>query len=379
MILNAAPAGPTRSLLPPGRSAAEWHAALTAEIAGHLTPAHAAILAAPHPSAAGEQWETPATHAVRYLELPEADRDALRRALLVILSDIRRVAESGTAPTVAACWPALREIPDLNLLFAADGRPVLAGWGRIPAAAAAPPGLLAALDDGHAWRPRPRWPWGSWGAVGGTLAIALALLATWFVLLRTSVPACVVAPEELAALDAQARGDARHNMLMVELARLVNQQGRARLQCPIPQAPPNPLPQSHAEAPTGPALPLERWQHHDLAMFQGCWSRVSAMNVREEATDRILPVSSWRLCFDEQGNGTQTISLTDGHRCTGPVHAAFEGDRMVTTAGRCTGGFEFVRSEQDCTRVTDDEGHCSGRDLEGSRLGHRGQDSVFRR
>ena len=382
MILAEIPAGRTRSLLPPGRSAAEWHAALSAEIAQHLTPAHAAILAAPSASAAGEQWDAPTTRAVRSPELPAADRDALLRAVQVILSDIRRLAESGSAPAVAACWPALREIPDLGMLFAADGRPVLAGWACVPAAAAAPRGLLASMDDGHAWRARPRTPWRIWGFAGVTLAVlalALGLVATWFALPRTTVAACMVAPAELAALDGQAQGDARHNALMAELARLVDQQGRARLQCPIPQAPPL---RTHAEAPPGPALPLDRWQQHDLAMFRGCWTRVSSMSIHDEATDKILPVASWRLCFDDQGNGTQTLTLENGGHCTGQVHAAFAGDSMVTTAGRCTGagfGAGFRRTEQNCTRVTDDEAHCIGRDLEGPNLNHGTTESVFRR
>src|SRR6185312_3014079 len=126
------PHGSIRSLLPQGRDAAAWHPALASEIAAHLSPSHAAILAVPVPGRDGIVWQADAREARRYAELASPDREALMRAVRVILSDIRRLAESDAAPSVAQCWPALREIPDLGMLFAADGRPVLAAWGAVP-------------------------------------------------------------------------------------------------------------------------------------------------------------------------------------------------------------------------------------------------------
>ena len=377
--------GAIRNLLPEGRDAVAWYPALSAEIATHLSPAHAAILATPVPVATGIRWEAAAARAIRYPELPSPDRPVLMRAVAVILSDVRRLAESGTAPAVARCWPMLREIPELGLLFAADGRPVLAGWGAVPQSVTAPRRLLADADDGRAWRAPPRTPWRLYAAVAAALAVFA--LASGLLLSRMAVPwasgaACGVAPDDLAALDGQAQADAQHGALQTELARLVEEAGRRRLQCPLPVAARPPPP--HAEAPPTPppALPSDRWNRHDLSMLEGCWSRISNMAIHDEATNRMLPVASWRICFDQAGHGTQTLTLQDGGRCTGSVQATFAGERMLMRAGRCTGpgfGSGFVRSEQDCTRSSDQEANCFGRDLEGPGVGRGTSNSRFRR
>ena len=104
------------------------------------------------------------------------------------------------------------------------------------------------------------------------------------------------------------------------------------------------------------------------------------MSVRDLDTHRSMPVSNWRICFDQQGRGTQTITLESGRTCTGSLEARFEGDRMVTRAPRCEGPrFWFVRSEQHCTRVSDAEAHCVERDLEGPWQGQDTAESTFRR
>jgi hypothetical protein len=382
-LLVETPHGAIRNLLPDGRDAVAWHAALSAEIATHLSPAHAAILATPVPVTTGIRWEAAAAQAIRYPELPSPDRPLLMRAVAVILSDIRRLAESGTAPAVARCWPMLREIPELGLLFAADGRPVLAGWGAVPQSVTAPRRLLADADDGRAWRAPPRTPWRLYAAVAAALAVfalASGLLLSRLAVPPASVAACAVAPDDLAALDGQAQADARHGALQAELARLVEEAGRRRLQCPLPVAARPPPP--HAEAPPTPppALPSDRWNRHDLSMLEGCWSRISNMVVRSVATGRPLSVANWRLCFDRAGHGTQTITLREGGRCTGSVQATFDDERVLMRATRCTGpGFFFVRSQQDCTRTSDEEATCIGRDLEGPGVGRGIDESQFRR
>ena len=142
--------GTLRPLLPPGRNLGAWHAALVAELA-RLSPAHAAILAQPVPTPGGTAWETPGQGRIAYADLSAENRRALDQALGAILSDIRRLAESGTAPSVREAWPALREVPDMGHVFAVDGRPVLAAWGHASTGA---PGRLARLDDGIAWAAR---------------------------------------------------------------------------------------------------------------------------------------------------------------------------------------------------------------------------------
>jgi hypothetical protein len=368
LLLAETEIGANRSLLPDGRDAAGWHGALFAEIAHHLSAAHAAVLAVPVAEAGRVRWETQATEAIRYPDLPATDREALMRAVGSILSDIRRLAEGGAAPAVARCWPALREIPELGMLFAADGRPVLAGWGAVPRAVAGPRRLLAPADDGRAWDPPPRTPWQLYGAAAAMIA-AFAVLS--FILLARFGPlvapgAQCAAPPDAAA---KAEADARHGALAAELARLVQEEGQRRLQCKLPVA----------TAP--PALPHDRWERHDLSMLEGCWNRISNMTVRQEPSGIVRPVATWRICFDSAGNGTQTITLVDGSSCTGPLRATFRDELMVTLADRCLGpGFDrgFVRSEQDCSRVSDAEAQCVGTNLEGPDAGRKSE-SRFRR
>ena len=59
-LLAETPHGAIRNLLPDGRDAVAWHPALSAEIAAHLSPAHATILATPVPGAAGFRNTRPA-------------------------------------------------------------------------------------------------------------------------------------------------------------------------------------------------------------------------------------------------------------------------------------------------------------------------------
>ena len=195
-----------------------------------------------------------------------------------------------------------------------------------------------------------------------------SLLLSHLAVPRAPIQQCAVDPGDLAALDQQSQADGRHSALQAELAMLVEEEGHRRLRCPL------------LAIASPPALPRDRWNQHDLSMLAGCWSRASNMTVHDIATDHQLPVASWRICFDGQGSGNQTLTLQNGAQCTGPVQATFEGDKLITRAARCTGSsFNFVRSEQDCTRVSDIEANCVGRNLEGPGLGQSASESRFRR
>ena len=237
--LHAAP-GELRSLLPPGRDVAAWHAALSEEIARHLSPAHALLLARPERAEGGTAWVADGAARSRYADLPADGRRALAAATGAILSDIRRLAESGAAPAVRDAWPALREIPDMGHLFAVDGRPVLAAWGHAGGGGAS--GRLARLDDGVPWRAAPRAPWGRYGAALvalAALALAAGLLLPWASPWLVDPPAaCAIVPGQLDAMRGQMELEGRGQELRTLLATLTEETGRRQLQCPIPAAPP---------------------------------------------------------------------------------------------------------------------------------------------
>jgi hypothetical protein len=124
-----------------------------------------------------------------------------------------------------------------------DGRPVLAPWGFVGAAAPGPLGLLARFDDGRPWGPPPRRPWGVWAATLAALA-AVALLAGLLVplviwrLISPPEPACIVDPRQVDVLARLTEAEARGRDLATERARLIAEIGRRRLDCALPVAPP---------------------------------------------------------------------------------------------------------------------------------------------
>lgn len=257
--LAAARPGDVQTLLP-----AEPEAVLATlrAAAERLSAEHLALFAIPRrDEASGETiWEAPGRRAVAY-----ADLDAENRARLVaevgrLLSDWRREAErqraEGGGP-LAALWPLPAEIPSFAALFAVDGRPVLAPWGCVGAAAPGPLGLLARFDDGQPWSPPPRRPWGVWAATLAALA-AVALLAGLLLpvlawrLLAPPEAACLLDPREVDALARLTEAEARGRELASERARLIAEIGRRRLECPLPSPPP---PEPAAAPPDPPSEP----------------------------------------------------------------------------------------------------------------------------
>jgi hypothetical protein len=288
-----------------------------------------------------------------------------------ILSDIRRLAESGVAPAVREAWPALREIPDLGHLFAVDGRPVLAAWGH---AGTAVPGRFGRLDDGVPWRAKPRPPWGHYGKALCAITV-LALLAglllprtaSWFI---GQPAACTILPGQLDTLRGQMELDDRGQELRTVLATLTEEAGRRQLLCPI-AAPPQP---AAAPIPQHADLPQDRWDRRDLSMFEGCWNLFTSITVQNDARTTSSEARTWRMCFDGHGIGHQSLVLEDGRSCEGPLGAAFDqGNALrVTEDVPCMGPkLQMSRSERLCRRLSEAEAQCDGRTLNGARAGNQ--------
>lgn len=244
---------------------AEAYAALQAE-AGRISPAHAALFAQPVAEDGGIAWGAEGARMARYADIDAASRAALTAEAGRILSDLRREAERQAASGgggLARLWPAIAEIPSFDMVFAVDGRPVLAGWGHVGAASPGALGLLARFDDGVHWAPAPRKPWGVWAVTLGTLAV-LALLAgllgpllAWRFLTPPQA-ACVAAQGDLEALARLVETERGERDLRTELARLEEELGRLRLACPIPRAPePPPPPRPPEPQPEPPPRPEE--------------------------------------------------------------------------------------------------------------------------
>ncbi len=364
--LTEAALGDLRSLLPPGRDLAAWHAALVDEIARHLSPAHAQLLARPERTDGGTAWIAEGAARSRYAELGLEGRRALDAALGVILSDIRRLAESGVALAVREAWPALREIPDMGHVFAVDGRPVLAAWGHAGAGTGIS-GRLARLDDGVPWRVAPRTPWGRYGAALGVLAalalaagLLLPLASRWLV---DPPAACAIVPGQLDAMRGQMALDSRGQELRTLLATLTEETGRRQLQCPIPAAPRPPALGSPVPPRAGP--PRAAWEPQDLSTVQGCWHLSSTMYT-SNGQGRITTTQAWQMCFDGAGHGNQEVKLQDGRGCSGPLEADFDGGFLrVTHTRACAGpGLSLKLAVLRCSRESDAEARCKIRNAD---------------
>jgi len=376
--LAASRDGALRPALPQDRDAATWHRVLTAEIAAHLTPAHAALLAEPVPDEGGTTWLAPGSAMRRFADLSLEDRNRLTAAATAILSDIRRLAESGAAPAVAAAWPALRGIPDLTHLFAVDGRPVLAAWGF--AAPDGQAGPLAAWDDGVPWTHRPAV---SWPVYDGTL-VALAVFALVAGLLLAPLggaimpmpQACAAAPGTLLLLRDLDSAAARADALRVELAQLTEDHGDRALQCPIPRvlvAAPPPPPPPPAPPPAPPPTPrpatvppddrlrMPTAPTRDYGFLQGCWRTDSFQHRPNE----VPGVSIY--CFDVQGHGSLTFAHAgSGATCRAPATARFDGPvlRLDDSQTTCSDGTPWNPDHLVCQRGEGDTAYCTGDSIE---------------
>ncbi len=373
-LIGAAP-GTMRSQLPPGRNPIEWHAVLTGEIARHLSSAHAQILARPELSDNGMAWLADGSARSRYADLDWEGRRALDAAAGAILSDIRRLAESGAAPAVREAWPALREIPDMGHLFAVDGRPVLAAWGHSGDGAV---GRLARFDDGVPWRAAPRLAWGRYGAALGVLAalalaagLLLPLAASWLVDRPAS---CMIVPGQLEAMRGQLGLDSRGQELRTLLATLTEDIGRRQLLCPVAVLPPAaapvpaPAPTPEPRPPPRADLPQDKWDRQDLTMLQGCWHLNTSLQA-QDPRGNLAPFKAWRICFDGVGHGNQEVTLQDARRCSGPLEANFESARLlkVVPPQPCSSPeLTMSQAELQCRRLSDVEAHCNGRNPNGS-------------
>ena len=373
---TSAEAGPDAArLLPAGADLAHLRSAAAAEIAGALGPVHAGLFGHPSASAGGRvTWTAPGAEVRRFADLSAADRTALLAAAGAIVSDIRRLVESGRAPATASVWPALRTVPGPAALFAVDGRPVLAPWGR-----AGPTDILAPLDDNRAWvAPVRSRPWPYLAALGVVAVLALAgglLLPAFGRWMQPPAALCRIDDGQLDLLRQQAAAGNRGEELKRLLASVNDDIGRQQLLCAIPTAPaatPPPVPPPPPPPAPRAELPMDRWTRRDLAMLDGCWHNSSQLNTRNEASGEVEAVREWRLCFDRSGHGRQTIVWNGGGTCDGSLSANFsdEGQLRLADAANCSGpGKNLRRGTFVCRRIDDEEADCTRTQTEGPNSG----------
>lgn len=260
--LSEFPLAEFRAVLPGGIGHALAHATLRELLAQSTGAETAGLFAAPLGLEDRLAFEAPPGRLARFAELDPIGQERLKAEIGRLRSELRRAAEraaradpagSGGLPALVA---AAFEIPSTEHVFAHEGRPVLAGWGLLPAAAAGPLGLLAALDDGRPAAPERRIP----PAALGVAALALLLLAligaglAWQ-LLRIEDSVCLIEPEDIAALRDLDAARERERALRARIAELRGDLGRRQLACPLPEPPPPPPPRPEPPPPPPPPPP----------------------------------------------------------------------------------------------------------------------------
>ncbi len=256
---------------PASRSAAERRCgdrglrAAPAE-AGRLSPAHAALFAAPAMEEGAIAWARPGRgwRAMR-TSMRLARRATARRGATSPNCGAGRAAAAQGGGALARLWPAWRRSRP-STCSSRDGRPVLAGWGHVGAEA---PGRWALrVRRRRGLDAPPRRPWGLWtrrtgrGAAGRSRMAGPVRLA-----LMGPLPQAQASPHRaIWSTGAADRGGARRARPSHRVARARGALGWRRLACPLPRAPEPrrrpaaaagraPAPAAAAAAGTAPARP----------------------------------------------------------------------------------------------------------------------------
>ncbi|MEM7423491.1 MAG: hypothetical protein AAF334_07190 [Pseudomonadota bacterium] len=208
----------------------------------------------------------------------------------------------------------------------------------------------------------------------------LAFLGAALILIFALLPACAVVTSLTGVVPARCeppppdpetqrldREVARGKLLEAEIRRL-ERQLLAKANCPVAPPPPPPPPPAPPPAPEPPPeetedrFDRERWDEGDISLMEGCWLLDSDYSVVFRRTGLRLTVPYWRACFDAEGNGTQTVRLSDGAECSVPLSAEFiEGEGMRFQDQRtvpCSGGKSLYRRTANCTLDDQDRAVC---------------------
>ncbi|WP_431282628.1 hypothetical protein ACQW02_25020 [Humitalea sp. 24SJ18S-53] len=350
-----------------------------------MGPHHAALLATPAEGAEAIAWDAPGSAMRGLTGLNRHDRAVFAASLTLLLSDIRRAAETARAQgdtDKAALLDLARMVPVQDTVFAVDGAPVLAAWGF-----AAPEGpvvsALARFDDATVAAPVARDRAALWITAAALVAFGAAALFAAPVLrgmLEPPLPACQVDTAQLAALRELEQAREQGRALAGEREALRLARGRQQQDCPLPQAPPPPpVPAAPEPEPTLPPapppprptppppppprtdLPADRWNRGDVALLEGCWNLASDYRTRDVRTGRINTVRAWRVCFDRAGQGRQTLTFDNGAVCEGPARGSFEGRNLLiddVSDLQCNDQSYIFRRISRCERANDTRAEC---------------------
>jgi hypothetical protein len=135
---------------------------------------------------------------------------------------------------------------------------------------------------------------------------------------------------------------------------------------PAAMAPPAPaVPRVETAAVPTPAedLPADKWERGEVSLLEGCWELETDYRIRWPGMGRVTNVTNWTMCFDAQGQGNQTLLLSDGRRCGSAISGGFtaQGRLRLQDAGNVPCGPDsFIHERRiDCERVDAARAQCT--------------------
>ncbi|MDB4111186.1 hypothetical protein N9571_01315 [Yoonia sp.] len=106
------------------------------------------------------------------------------------------------------------------------------------------------------------------------------------------------------------------------------------------------------------------FEGQDIAVLEGCWQLEQSLTFENRTTREETVFNDWQMCFDENGQGQQTMTSADGGiTCTDDVPGQFDGSGALVISEtenlQCSDGSYIYRRDINCT--VDDEGFLSCR------------------
>lgn len=153
----------------------------------------------------------------------------------------------------------------------------------------------------------------------------------------------------------------------------------AGLSCIAEKPPPPPPPPPKPKRPKTPSgLNPDAFKNGDISVMKGCWQLISVYKTRDIRTGKVTTYKNWRVCFDGNGNGRQTMKATNGVTCSGTIRGRISRNKLIMNESRniqCSSGSFIYRRDVTCTLDAQGRAHCVGIQPE---VGGRGN-AVLRR
>lgn len=106
------------------------------------------------------------------------------------------------------------------------------------------------------------------------------------------------------------------------------------------------------------------FEDQDIAVLEGCWQLEQSLTFENLDTSEETLFDDWQMCFDENGQGQQTMSSADRTiTCADDAPGTFDGSGLLVISEsqnlQCSDGSYIYRRDINCT--IDDEGFLSCR------------------